>query len=615
MERNKVVEALRVLQEEGREDLIKEGVLEQAWVGLRRPKRSSAEGVSAAILACTSPAISPRKSRKFKAKSVSGRKAVGSLFKAACGGPRVGVVSGCDARFRAGGGAPLVHADRQLKKLAVGAHARRRRRLVGSRAQQAQLALESEGSAQAGLDERTLGGAAKMAAPSGFSVISEVGEDLQSGVYREVSEDTVGEDIVIVLDSEDDLETGNDPYDEGCSQSLPMSFRLPVQIGRNIQWIPREVSPMVHRVQEWEVSNQSVLRAGEQVDFVDGQGVVIRGTICGTAVEDETAGSAQVRLDFRQGERAYRPVCDVPRALGGHEVAAAGQRLGRPAVFSRPVEVRAPSRHRVEERVQPRAVRPTSREIPVNGEGSSASNASGLRSFPASQGALSVLTGEEEVLDYEEEDTSRSNTVTKTPSGKKAVPGDRLTGGKNVLSSNLIRGEVTNTLGAVGEVCGTKVVGDNLSNVDLAIQVEQEGKRGSLSGAIDVVSGAVKRMGGLEGLAQRREDAVQFIMQQIELGLSAVTISGFVGGPDGSCSVWIVGHSFVRWTEKQAASRNVGKQLGLDGARIRISWVEGDFLVPRYFRYIHCLLEVRADRFIKNSDMQLAVRLQFRMSK
>ncbi|KAJ1089392.1 hypothetical protein NDU88_002543 [Pleurodeles waltl] len=74
MEPNKVVEALRILQQEGREDLIKEGVLEQAWVGLKRPKRSSAEGVSAAILACTSPAGSPRKSKKFRAKSISGRK-------------------------------------------------------------------------------------------------------------------------------------------------------------------------------------------------------------------------------------------------------------------------------------------------------------------------------------------------------------------------------------------------------------------------------------------------------------------------------------------------------------------------------------------------------------
>ncbi|XP_069060289.1 divergent protein kinase domain 2B isoform X2 [Pleurodeles waltl] len=48
---------------------------------------------------------------------------------------------------------------------------------------------------------------------------------------------------------------------------------------------------------------------------------------------------------------------------------------------------------------------------------------------------------------------------------------------------------------------------------------------------------------------------------------------GCVRGPDGSCSVWIVGHSFVRWAEKQAASRHFGTQLGLDGARIRVIWV------------------------------------------
>ncbi|KAJ1213946.1 hypothetical protein NDU88_001575 [Pleurodeles waltl] len=27
---------------------------------------------------------------------------------------------------------------------------------------------------------------------------------------------------------------------------------------------------------------------------------------------------------------------------------------------------------------------------------------------------------------------------------------------------------------------------------------------------------------------------------------------GYVGGPYGGCSVWIGGHSFVRWAEKQA---------------------------------------------------------------
>ncbi|KAJ1090381.1 hypothetical protein NDU88_003514 [Pleurodeles waltl] len=73
MESNSVVQALRVLQEAGREDLIKEGVLEQAWVGLKRPKRSSAERVSAAVLACKSP-DSPKKFQKFKTKSVAGSK-------------------------------------------------------------------------------------------------------------------------------------------------------------------------------------------------------------------------------------------------------------------------------------------------------------------------------------------------------------------------------------------------------------------------------------------------------------------------------------------------------------------------------------------------------------
>ncbi|KAJ1108701.1 hypothetical protein NDU88_006072 [Pleurodeles waltl] len=71
MEPNKVVQALKVPQDEGREDLLREGVLEQAWVGLHRPKRLSSEGVVAAIIACASPAHTPK---TFRNKSVSGRK-------------------------------------------------------------------------------------------------------------------------------------------------------------------------------------------------------------------------------------------------------------------------------------------------------------------------------------------------------------------------------------------------------------------------------------------------------------------------------------------------------------------------------------------------------------
>ncbi|KAJ1200428.1 hypothetical protein NDU88_004252 [Pleurodeles waltl] len=363
--------------------------------------------------------------------------------------------------------------------------------------QHAQLALESEGSVPSPLKERTLGGAANMAAPSGFSLISDLNEDLHSVDDREVGGDQFCNDVIIVIDSDEELEKGNEFYGEGCSKSLPVSGSLPVQGGRSFQWIPRQVSPMVDRVQEWEVSNQSVLRAGEQVEFVDEQGTVIRGTICGAAKDDGTSGMVQVRIDFwQQGERAYRPGCDDAHVLGRHETAAAGQRLGRPAVFPRPVEVRAPSGHQVEERAQPGAVRLTSREVSVSDEGPSASNVSGMQSLPASQGALSGLACEEEALDYEEDDTNaRPFTVTKTSSSKRAVLGDRLAGGKKVLSGNLIRGEVANASGVVGAVSGNKgVVCDNLNNVDVAIQVEdvgaQAGKIESLSGANDSMTAA-----------------------------------------------------------------------------------------------------------------------------
>ncbi|KAJ1149290.1 hypothetical protein NDU88_002101 [Pleurodeles waltl] len=70
MDNNRVIQALNILHIEGREDLLFEGVLEHAWVCLKRPKRASSEGVAGAVTAC----VSPQKSKKFKQKSVSGRK-------------------------------------------------------------------------------------------------------------------------------------------------------------------------------------------------------------------------------------------------------------------------------------------------------------------------------------------------------------------------------------------------------------------------------------------------------------------------------------------------------------------------------------------------------------
>ncbi|KAJ1116336.1 hypothetical protein NDU88_004551 [Pleurodeles waltl] len=68
---NHVVQALKILQEEEREDLLQEGVLEHTWVGLKHRKRVSSEGVAMAVLACTSPDVRPK---KYKQKSTTGRR-------------------------------------------------------------------------------------------------------------------------------------------------------------------------------------------------------------------------------------------------------------------------------------------------------------------------------------------------------------------------------------------------------------------------------------------------------------------------------------------------------------------------------------------------------------
>ncbi|KAJ1144200.1 hypothetical protein NDU88_010502 [Pleurodeles waltl] len=186
MEPNKVVQALKVLQEEGREDLIKVGVLEEAWVGLRRPKRLSAEGVTAAVVACTSP---QKTFKKFKSKSALGRKVtcspdetVGAVEEVAGSLPTVGLRRRGGGRFsrRLGtslaqrvaaggmGSGPMsaVSASSRMGKQASIEHARSDPRL-GTSKRQAQLPLERGVELVKGLGEEwTLGGASKMAASS-----------------------------------------------------------------------------------------------------------------------------------------------------------------------------------------------------------------------------------------------------------------------------------------------------------------------------------------------------------------------------------------------------------------------------------------------------------------
>ncbi|KAJ1191185.1 hypothetical protein NDU88_000501 [Pleurodeles waltl] len=190
MEPNRVVQALKTLRDEGREDLIKDGVLEEAWVGLKRPKRLSSEGVSAAVVACSSPR---GKSKKFTHKSTEGRKVtrspegLGVVLPAASrsledmaprrkGAGRGARRSGMSLAQRVAAGergVGRIGAVASVKKQgaqrlsACASEAERGRRA----AKQAQLQLENTSAHRTAIfEERRLRGTFKMAAPSGKAI-------------------------------------------------------------------------------------------------------------------------------------------------------------------------------------------------------------------------------------------------------------------------------------------------------------------------------------------------------------------------------------------------------------------------------------------------------------
>ncbi|KAJ1138372.1 hypothetical protein NDU88_004759 [Pleurodeles waltl] len=191
-----------------------------------------------------------------------------------------------------------------------------------------------------------------MAAPSGRAVFGSLEPNNPNlGVGQKGGAKILESNIIIDSEEEGETEeveglTGKVHFEqsEACKRACS---------SMSLQWVPRVVSPMVRRVQEWEVATKSVFRAGEQVEFVDEQGAVLRGTISGVTTDDGRSGSAQVRLDFWQrGARAYLSGCNQAHILEQHGLASEGQRFGRPADFSVPVEVRAPPAHRFEEMAQ-----------------------------------------------------------------------------------------------------------------------------------------------------------------------------------------------------------------------------------------------------------------------
>ncbi|KAJ1187362.1 hypothetical protein NDU88_004138 [Pleurodeles waltl] len=209
------------------------------------------------------------------------------------------------------------------------------------------------------------------------------------------------EDKVVVL-SDKEVEEQGSQNSIGGKEKAYFGSDYRQQAGKVVQWIPRAGSAMLHEVQAWDVGNQSMFRLGEQVEFVDKSGLVLKGTVCGETSGDGSIGRAQVLLDFWQSDQGEGITgCDTARFLGGHVEATVHQQFGRLAgVQSLPVKVRAPSRHRVEGRVKSGAVSPTSRE--PYGLGSLGQGADSVCDVQPSTSAR-VECLEEELLDYEEE--------------------------------------------------------------------------------------------------------------------------------------------------------------------------------------------------------------------
>ncbi|KAJ1107059.1 hypothetical protein NDU88_004456 [Pleurodeles waltl] len=379
MEPNKVVQALKVLQDEGRENLLKEGVLEQAWVGLKRPKRLSAEGVSAAVAACTSPV---KTFKKFKVKSVGGRKVARSPQSdvepiSVVSGPFEGVAgkrrggsrfprrqgASLSRRVAAGGrgAAPegTVRVPGRMGARAVFTHAQSARNH-----QRAQPPLETGRERKiVSREEGSLGGAPKMAAAlvpdwSGKGPL----EKRQLGAAGKMAVPIFinDSDVVVISDEEE----GELKYQEGVGDQVFGGFSGDGSkgVGRVRQCVPRLFSPMLYKVQSWHFDNESVFKLGDQVDLVDASGCVLRGQVSGEASGSGSVDRAMVKLDVLQPNFGEGPSgCDTPPAMGGQGVKAFYRPSGRMVgERSLPVKVRAPSAHRPEGRARSGVVRLTS---------------------------------------------------------------------------------------------------------------------------------------------------------------------------------------------------------------------------------------------------------------
>ncbi|KAJ1083495.1 hypothetical protein NDU88_003654 [Pleurodeles waltl] len=549
MEPSKVVQALKVLQDEGREDLIKDGVLEQAWVGLRWPKRLSAEGVSAAVAACSSPV---KAGRKFWCKSATGRKVARSPGEIEAANDVVAVQSHGGVKRRGISSLPRRQGSSLGQRVSSGGRGSSCRTAVavggrvGARVPfahvrsgpqlQARLPLErGVERSEHPLEERVSANASKMAPPSDDHRFVSARVSRRSGAPSSLDAPGCSKEseVVIISDEEEEVQVS-----EGSifSQKGVGDFgNVSIKGGRLMQSIPRVISPMLNKVQSWELSNQAVFQLGEQIEFIDSSGAVFKGTVCGEANRAGSVGRAFVSLDFWQRGSGEGPSgCDTSHAYSGHEVQVRHWQSGRiVGGQSLPVKVWVPSEHRDEGRVRSGVVYLTSGE-----------NIGAADVQPStSQGAgVGWTYGDEKLLDYEdevEEPVTFHKRVVVAGEAPDVAQGGHVSDQRQELSvGNLPRGEESNRQrrGNFGDSVRARVskvgvgLGESRNKVDASIQVSAV----TVEGKSEVSGG-----NGDGSLAKADSGDVSIMGSSVNTGwVGVISITVFISFEDGG---WEVG--------------------------------------------------------------------------
>ncbi|KAJ1205041.1 hypothetical protein NDU88_000476 [Pleurodeles waltl] len=302
------------------------------------------------------------------------------------------------------------------------------------------------------LDEKELGDAFKMAAPSeGIFPLPRTLEEgqLDASVKMAVRSEFVGEDVIIISDEETERQDRLRLV-EGDNNLLPFG-QLGGRVSRCVRGMHSLDSDLCREVRDGNFGSQSVFKVGEQVEFVDQAGVVIRGMVCGQTSGDGSIGRAQVLMDFwRAGLDEGNPGYDAHRFSGGLSEVMVHREAGRPAGGqSASVKVRAPLGHRREGRVKSGAVYPTARESVLSGSlGHGAGSVLDEQPSTSRGASARFESTEEEWLDYEEDVEEQVMPALKsvakgaTQSVSEVVRGDR-SGNRHldVAVSNLPRGE------------------------------------------------------------------------------------------------------------------------------------------------------------------------------